>query len=179
MGALYLARHNFEIRATNAMDGFFVVSGRALVILTEIVQDDNFRKAFTNERFLFGLFGPLNPDDDNFIARWVLRHPQNYEIKIQYTDNATIETTLGQYPKFLAQCLRWARTTFRSNCCSLITDRTVWRRLPWTVWTTCIPSLFNLALFWDALCSYQDQPLFGIKKPDATSFMLRRLDLPH
>jgi hypothetical protein len=151
MGALYLARHNFEIRATNAMDGgVFVVSGRALVILTEIVQDDNFRKAFTNERFLFGLFGPLNPDDDNFITRWVLRHPQNYEIKIQYTDNATIETTLGQYPKFLAQCLRWARTTFRSNSCSLITDRTVWRRLPWTVWTTYIPSLFNLALFWDA-----------------------------
>jgi cellulose synthase/poly-beta-1,6-N-acetylglucosamine synthase-like glycosyltransferase len=150
MGALYLARHNFEIRANNAMDGgVFVVSGRALVILTEIIQDDNFRKAFTNERFLFGLFGPLNPDDDNFITRWVLRHPQNYEIKIQYTDNATIETTLGQYPKFLAQCLRWARTTFRSNSCSLITDRTVWRRLPWTVWTTYIPSLFNLALFWD------------------------------
>jgi hypothetical protein len=76
MGALYLARHNFEIRATNAMDGgAFVVLGRALVILTKIVQDDNFRKAFTNERFLFGFFGPLNPDDDNFITRWVLRHP--------------------------------------------------------------------------------------------------------
>jgi hypothetical protein len=150
MGALYLTRHNFEIRATNAMDGgVFVVSGRALVVLTKIVQEDNFRKAFTNESFFFGLFGPLNPDDDNFITRWVLRHPQNYEIKIQYTDNATIETILGQYPKFLAQCLRWARTTFRSNSCSLITDRTVWRRLPWTVWTTYIPSLFNLALFWD------------------------------
>jgi hypothetical protein len=63
-----------------------VVSGRALVILTEIVQDDNFRKAFTNDRFLFGLFGPLNPDDDNFITRWVLCLPQNYEIKIQYTE---------------------------------------------------------------------------------------------
>ncbi|KAF4626708.1 hypothetical protein G7Y89_g11446 [Cudoniella acicularis] len=36
--ALYLERHNFEIRATNAMDrGVFVVSGRALVILSEIV----------------------------------------------------------------------------------------------------------------------------------------------
>jgi Glycosyltransferase like family 2 len=76
IGALYLARYNFEIRATNAMDGgVFVVSGRALVILTEIVQDGNFRKVFTNERFLFGLFGPLNPDDDNFITRWVLRYP--------------------------------------------------------------------------------------------------------
>jgi hypothetical protein len=49
--------------------GVFVVSGRALVILTEIVQDDNFRKAFTNKRFFFGLFGPLNPDNNNFITR--------------------------------------------------------------------------------------------------------------
>lgn len=106
MGALYLERHNFEIRATNAMDGgVFVVSGRAMVILTEIL-DNNFYKAFTNEYFFFGLFGPLNPDDDNFITRWVLSHPQNYKIKIQYTDSATIETTLGQFPKFLAQLLR-------------------------------------------------------------------------
>jgi hypothetical protein len=68
--ALYLAWYNFEIRATNAIDeGVFVVLGRALVILTEIVQDDNFCKAFTNERFFFGLFGLLNPDDDNFITR--------------------------------------------------------------------------------------------------------------
>ena len=149
MGALYLERHNFEIRATNAMDGgVFVVSGRALVILTEIL-DNNFCKAFTNEYFFFGLFGPLNPDDDNFITRWVLSHPQNYEIKIQFTDNATIETTLGQYPKIVAQLFRWARTTFRSNSCALFTDCIVWQRSPWTVWTTYIPSLFNLALFWD------------------------------
>ena len=150
MGALYLARHNFEIQATNAMDGgVFVVSGRAMLVLTEIVQDNNFRNAFNKESFFFGLFGPLHPDDDNFITRWVLRHPKNYDIKIQCTEGTTIETTLGQYPKFLAQCLRWARTTFRSNLCSLITDRTVWRRTPWTVWTTYIPSLFNMALFWD------------------------------
>ena len=70
IGALYLERHNFEIRATNAMDGgVFVVSGRALVILSEIVQDNNFCKAFTSEYFFFGLFGLLNPDDDNFITR--------------------------------------------------------------------------------------------------------------
>jgi hypothetical protein len=54
--------------------GVFVVSGRALVILSEIVQDNNFCKAFTNECFFFSLFGLLNPDDDNFITRWVLRH---------------------------------------------------------------------------------------------------------
>jgi hypothetical protein len=74
MGALYLERYNFEIRATNAMDGgVFVVSGRAMVILIEIL-DNNFCKAFIKEYFFFGLFGPLNPDDDNFIIRWVLSH---------------------------------------------------------------------------------------------------------
>jgi hypothetical protein len=155
MGALYLTRHNFEIRATNTMDGgVFVVSGRAMVILAEIVQDPRFIVEFTNERFFFGIFGPLNPDDDNFITRWVLRHPERYEIKIQCTDDATIETTLGQYPNFLGQCLRWARTTYRSNLCSLVTDRTVWWRWPWTVSTTYIPSLINLALFWDIWIVY-------------------------
>jgi len=39
-----------------------------MVILTEIL-DNNFYKAFTNEYFFFGLFGLLNPDDDNFITR--------------------------------------------------------------------------------------------------------------
>ncbi|PMD55484.1 glycosyltransferase family 2 protein [Hyaloscypha bicolor E] len=111
MGVLYLERHNFEIRATNARDrGVFIISGQVMVILSEIIQDNNFHKAFTNEHFFFGLF--------------VLRHPQNYEIKIQYTNSATVETILGQYPKFL-------------------------RRTPWTIWITYIPSLFNLALFWD------------------------------
>jgi hypothetical protein len=49
--------------------GVFVVLGQALVILTKIVQDNNFCKAFTNERFFFGLFGPLNPNNNNFITR--------------------------------------------------------------------------------------------------------------
>jgi cellulose synthase/poly-beta-1,6-N-acetylglucosamine synthase-like glycosyltransferase len=107
MGALYLTHHNFEIRATNTMDGgVFVVSGCALVILAEIVQDPKFISEFINEQFFFHIFSPLNPDDDNFITRWVLRHPERYEIKVQCTNDATIETTLGQYPKFISQCLR-------------------------------------------------------------------------
>lgn len=150
LGALYLTRHNFEIRATNAQDGgAFVISSRAAIILAEIVQDPKFIEQFTNERFFFRKFGPLNPDDDNFITRWVVKHSKRYEVKFQDTEDATIETALGEYPKFLGQCLRWARTTYRSNLCSLITDRTIWRRWPQTVLTTYVPSLINLALFWD------------------------------
>ncbi|KAI1116118.1 HAD-like domain-containing protein [Nemania sp. NC0429] len=149
MGALYLTRHNFEIRATNAADGgVFVVSGRALLVRTSIVKDERFLSQYLDERFLLGLLGPIAPDDDNFLTRWVTKHGWN--IKIQDTDEARIETTLGQPDKFLKQCLRWARSTYRSNTCSLFTDRTVWRRQPWTVWTTFIPSLSNLAVFWDA-----------------------------
>jgi cellulose synthase/poly-beta-1,6-N-acetylglucosamine synthase-like glycosyltransferase len=66
LGALYLERHNFEIRATNAIDnGVFVVSGRTSAHRSEILKDPEFIAGFTNERFFFGLFGTLNADDDN------------------------------------------------------------------------------------------------------------------
>jgi len=120
-----------------------------LVIWTEIVQDNNFRIIFINECFFFDLFGLLNPDNDNFIIYWVLRYLQNYEIKIQYNNNAIIKTIFGQYLKFLMQYECWVCTTFRSNSYSLITDCMVWRRWPWIIWTIYIPSLFNLAFFWD------------------------------
>ncbi|QKX60494.1 uncharacterized protein TRUGW13939_07639 [Talaromyces rugulosus] len=70
LGALYLERHNFEIRATNAIDGgVFVISGRTSAHRTEILKNDDFIKGFTNERFFFRRFGPLNTDDDNYITR--------------------------------------------------------------------------------------------------------------
>lgn len=132
IGAIYLERHNFEIRATNTVDGgVFVISGRTSLHRTEILQNKEFLRGFKNEMFFFGLCGPLNPDDDNYITRFEVR--QGWKIKIQYGPDAVIETTLGTYPKFLSQCLRWVRTTWRSNSCSLFTDRTVWFRQPWYV----------------------------------------------
>lgn len=111
LGACYLTRHNFEIRSTNAADGgVFVVSGRAMAIRTSVIQDPKFVRRFTNEYFFFGFFGPIAADDDNFITRWVLN--KGLKIKIQYTDDTKIETTLGVFPKFPQQCLLWARTTF-------------------------------------------------------------------
>jgi cellulose synthase/poly-beta-1,6-N-acetylglucosamine synthase-like glycosyltransferase len=105
LGCLYLERHNFEILSTNAIDGgVFVVSGRTALYRTSVVQDPDFLAGFVNEYFLFGLFGPLNADDDNFITRWVVR--RGYDIAIQSGPHSTIETTLGEYPKFLSQCMR-------------------------------------------------------------------------
>ena len=153
LGAIYLERHNFEIRATNAIDGgVFVISGRTSAHRSEILKDPEFIAGFTNERFFFNEFGPLNTDDDNFITRWNVRH--GWKIKIQYCRDALIETTLGTYPKFLSQCLRWVRTTWRSNSASLFTDRTLWYRQPWCVYSVYLTSFVNFALFYDSALAY-------------------------
>ncbi|KAK6432387.1 hypothetical protein LTR95_011446, partial [Oleoguttula sp. CCFEE 5521] len=153
LGAIYLERHNFEIRSTNAVDGgVFVISGRTSLHRTKILQDPEFLTGFTDERFFFGLCGPLGPDDDNYITRFEVT--RGWKIKIQYSPASRIETTLGTYPKFMQQCLRWVRTTWRSNSCSLFTDRTVWRAQPWCVYAVYITSFFNFALLNDGLLAY-------------------------
>ena len=153
IGALYLERHNFEARATNSLDGGVpVISGRASMVRTKIVEKDDFLQRFTNERFFFNMYGPLHTDDDNFITRYVERG--GWDIKFQHMRGATVETTLGEYPKFPRQCLRWARMTFRQNAGYLARDRVVWKRRPWTVWITFNPSLVNFALLWDSVMVY-------------------------
>ncbi|KAK5651644.1 hypothetical protein OQA88_11819 [Cercophora sp. LCS_1] len=153
LGALYLIRHNFEVRATNTLDGgAFVVSARTCALRTVIIQSPAFVSGYTNERFLFGRLGPLNADDDNYVTRFVVR--AGWNVKIQYTPDSCIETTVGVTApvanKFLGQCRRWARTTWRSNSCSLFTDRSVWRCQPWSVYAVFLTSFTNFALFTDA-----------------------------
>lgn len=153
LGCLYLERHNFEITATNYVDGgAFVVSGRTSLHCTSIIQEPRFLRAFQNEYCLFGLVGPINPDDDNFVTRWNVTN--GFKVAFQNSEDATIETTLGEYPKFLMQCFRWVRTTWRSNPCSLFTDRTVWRVQPWCVYAVYLTSLINFALFIDTALVY-------------------------
>ncbi|KAF1842366.1 glycosyltransferase family 2 protein [Cucurbitaria berberidis CBS 394.84] len=156
MGGLYLARHNFEIRATNAADGgVFCVSGRSSLIRTSIVNNNEFKQGFLNEYVLrfgdrFPGWGPVTADDDNFITRHVINN--GWDIKIQYSEEATMTTVLGKLPlKFPDQCLRWSRTTFRQNPIALFADRTIWWKWPLTVWTTYFPWMYNAALFWDGV----------------------------
>lgn len=149
VGALYLERHNFEIAATNHIDGgVLVVSGRTSAHRTAILQDPDFIHGFLNEYTFFGRVGPMNVGDDNFITRWMVSH--GWKIRIQYSEGARIETVLGEYPKFLVQCLRWVRTTWRSNSTSLFWDRTVWRTQPWCVYSVYLSSFTNFALFYDS-----------------------------
>ncbi len=157
LGATYLCRHNAEIRATNTIDGgVFVVSGRTCAMRTQILEHPEFLAGYTDEKFFFAMFGPLNPDDDNYSTRFSVRH--GWKIKIQYTDDALMETTLGvEHPlctKYLGQCQRWARTTWRSNLCSLLTDRTVWVSQPYCVYAVYLTSLTNFAAIVDPLLIY-------------------------
>lgn len=157
LGAIYLCRHNFETRATNTIDGgVFVVSGRTYAIRTSILHHPEYRQGYLNEMFFFGRLGPLNPDDDNYNTRFVVRH--GWKTKIQYTEEAEMQTTIGVddpvASKFLGQCQRWSRTTWRSNLCSLITDRSVWVYQPYCVYAVYLTSLTNFAAVIDPLLIY-------------------------
>lgn len=175
LGATYLMRHNFEIRASNTIDGgVFVVSARTCAMRTAMLRHPEFLPGYTRETFFFGLFGPLNPDDDNYNTRFAVRH--GWKIKIQYTKDALMETVVGtQRPsaaKFLGQCRRWARTTWRSNLCSLVTDRSVWRSQPYCVYAVYLTSLTNFAAVVDPLLIYLFTHSSACSSPSTVAYLV-------
>lgn len=105
IACLYLERDNFRIRSEPYIDcGVFCVSGRTLAILSSILKNNDFRQGYTNEMFFFGWFGPLNPDDDNYVVRYVLRN--GWKVAFQCLPECTIRTPLGDPQKFWNQVLR-------------------------------------------------------------------------
>ncbi|KAK8052248.1 capsule polysaccharide synthase Cps1 [Apiospora rasikravindrae] len=108
----------------------------------------------------------LVADDDNYIHRWCVDH--GIKIKFQADAGAVIQNhnnsndeassssavvgiaDLGEYPRFLQQCLRWARTTFRSNPRMLLSPR-AWRQHPWSMYGVQAATLTNFALSVDYL----------------------------
>ncbi|KAI4956112.1 hypothetical protein J4E91_000322 [Alternaria rosae] len=183
IGAQYLDRHSYEIRASNTADGsVFAISARTLAVRTEILNNENFQTAFENEYVLERVFkwatalskwyvpfagrplaclkgkgfsekgvGPLLADDDNFITRWVIN--RGWNVKVQSSPEATMTTILGGVKifKYLNQCERWSRTTFRQNPIALFDDRTIWWKWPIGVWTVYFPWMYNFAVLWDGL----------------------------
>jgi hypothetical protein len=122
LGAAYIERRNFEISATHGIDGgTSCMSGRTCMFRSEILQSPLFLEGFKTERW--GQY-QLNADDDNFVTRWLVSN--RWSTWIQYNRECEIETTLENNPKFLYQCSRWARSNWRSNYTSLITERHVW-----------------------------------------------------
>ncbi|KAL8784285.1 MAG: hypothetical protein Q9213_004043 [Squamulea squamosa] len=125
LGAIYLHRRRFELAATNSVDGGVgCLSGRTFAIRTGIIQNPQFIGEFRNEKWL-GFLPLVAADDDNFVTRYLVNH--GWKIAIQLTKEAELQTTLEGNSKFLAQCIRWRRTTWRSNFTSLVIDRVIWR----------------------------------------------------
>ncbi|EXJ83412.1 hypothetical protein A1O1_07035 [Capronia coronata CBS 617.96] len=162
LGALYLERRNFDCAATAHLDGGMpCLSGRTCAYRTSILQDVNFTNGFTNETWWFGQY-QLNADDDNFLTRWMVSH--GHETYMQYHPNCEVLTTLENNPKFLKQCLRWARSNWRSNITSIFTERHIWRRQLYSTYavqlTTLMPPAFvSDPLLWFLLvCGTSDWP---------------------
>ncbi|KAL8748657.1 MAG: hypothetical protein Q9199_008119, partial [Rusavskia elegans] len=124
LGTAYLERRRFELAATGSIDGGVgCLSGRTFAIRTGIVQNEQFFNEFQEERWL-GFLSLLAADDDNFMTRYLVNH--GWDIAVQLSKEAELTTTLESNSKFLAQCVRWRRTTWRSNFTSLFVDHTVW-----------------------------------------------------
>jgi len=123
LGAAYIERRNFEISATHGIDGgTSCMSGRTCAFRSDILKSGQFLEGFKTERW--GRY-QLNADDDNFVTRWLVSH--QWKTYIQYHPQCEIETTLENNMKFLYQCSRWARSNWRSNFTSLVTERYVWK----------------------------------------------------
>ena len=124
LGALYLERRNFDCAAMTQIDGGMpCLSGRTVAYRTHILKDKEFTSGFTDEKWWFGQY-QLNCDDDNFISRWLVTH--GWEAYMQYHPGCEVQTTLEDNSKFLKQCLRWARSNWRSNLTSLFIEKCIW-----------------------------------------------------
>ncbi|TVY75845.1 hypothetical protein LSUE1_G007732 [Lachnellula suecica] len=147
LGAAYIERRNFEISATHGIDGgTSCMSGRTCAFRSEILQSPLFLDGFKTERW--GKF-QLNADDDNFVTRWLVSN--QWKTWIQYNRECEIETTLENNIKFLYQCSRWARSNWRSNYTSLVTEQHVWKQQPWSTYGLHIATFTSLSFAFDPL----------------------------
>ncbi|RQM05194.1 hypothetical protein DH86_00004022 [Scytalidium sp. 3C] len=145
LGAAYIERRNFEISATHGIDGgTSCMSGRTCAFRREILQSPLFLHGFKTETW--GRY-QLNADDDNFVTRWLVSN--NWKTWIQYNMECQIETTLENSSLFLHQCLRWARSNWRSNYTSLFTERHVIRQQPYCTYALHIATFTSLSFAFD------------------------------
>ncbi|KAK7926872.1 hypothetical protein PG985_003870 [Apiospora marii] len=169
-GAFYLERHNYEMEASDTLDGgVFIISGRTCGLRSDILRNQDFRRGYLDEHisfsppFLPGVMdiGPIVADDDNYILRWCVDHDIGVKFQSNVNsagtgidDNCVVRiANLGKYPRYVDQCLRWARTTFRSNPRTLL-SRNAWRKHPWSMYGVQLATLTNFAAINDPLQVY-------------------------
>lgn len=122
LGIAYLERRVWNNMLTNAVDGSIsTLSGRTAAYRTKILKDPDFYSYFLNDSW-FGR--PLNTDDDKCLTRYVYAH--GHKIVIQSDPASILHTTLEEGPKYIDQCLRWARAHWRGNF-TVMTNESYWR----------------------------------------------------
>ncbi|KAF2401792.1 hypothetical protein EJ06DRAFT_361093 [Trichodelitschia bisporula] len=162
LGAAYLIRRNWDCTACTYMDGGLpCLSGRTVAYRTKILQDEEFQYGFKHETWRSG---QLNADDDNFLTRWMVN--KGWDTHIQFHPKCEVQTTLEDNPKYLKQCLRWARSNWRSNWTSMFVEFSVWRRHPWstfavfqttiTSWSIVLDTLLTW-LFWEVSATWHPE----------------------
>ncbi|KAL8935455.1 MAG: hypothetical protein Q9216_005411 [Gyalolechia sp. 2 TL-2023] len=129
LSAAYLVRWNFDVSASSHIDGgMSCLSGRTFAVRADILQSAAFTVGFAEETWFFGI--PLSKaDDDNYVTRWLVNH--GWKIKVQTAPQAELSTVLSSHSVFVHQCIRWCRTTWRSNITSMFVDRRIWKDQPW------------------------------------------------
>lgn len=148
LGIAYLERRAWNNIATNAIDGSLsTLSGRTAAYRTQILQNEEFYHYLMNDKWRGK---PLNSDDDKCLTRYVYSH--GWEITIQSDPRSVIETTLEDNPKYIDQCLRWARAHWRGNLIVMETEK-YWcsRKYFWGWYVIYVGQFQTPALFWDAL----------------------------
>ncbi|KAF2754906.1 hypothetical protein EJ05DRAFT_430567, partial [Pseudovirgaria hyperparasitica] len=130
LGSFYIQRRNVEITATTAIDGgTSCLSGRTAAVRTGILADPAFLAGYTAETWRGRI---LRADDDNFVTRWLYK--RGWQIRVQVAPEAVVRTYQEVSPRFLKQCLRWVRSTWRSNYTTLVYDGDVWMKQPWSTY---------------------------------------------
>ena len=124
LGISYLERRAWNNVVTNAIDGSLsTLSGRSAAYRTEILKTDEFSQYFREDLWLGR---KLNSDDDKCLTQYVYSH--SWQIALQSDSRSLIETTLQDNPKYVSQCVRWARAHWRGNF-TVMTNESYWRSL--------------------------------------------------
>lgn len=140
LAAYRISMRNIEIVSTTYIDGgVCCLSGRTAAYRSRILRDPEFQWAFTHE-FWLGKYHQ-HSGDDKFLTRWI--HSHYWKTHIQACPEAELCSTFKASWLFLKQLLRWTRNTWRSDMRSLITERYLWSRHPFTAFTM-LDKFFNM-----------------------------------
>lgn len=123
LGAIYVLRRNQETKATSSIDGALsCLSGRTFAIRTFIAKQPWFGEDYLGEKWRGR---PLNPDDDNFITRFLF--DGGWKVRIQSAEDAVVYTTLEPtLRKYLSQCIRWERSRWRHTFTLVTKHPRIW-----------------------------------------------------